>query len=71
MEPAELVRAVNVLARGEALLSPIVTRRLIAELASRPAAYTSSEPLSELTAREREVVALVVFAHEAGLVLPT
>lgn len=59
-EPAELVRAVELLARGEALLSPVLTRRLIAELASRPEpAYPSSDLLDELTAREREVVALV------------
>lgn len=59
MEPAEFVRAIDVLSRGEALLSPLVTRRLIAELASRPEPYTSRELLDELTAREREVVALV------------
>jgi DNA-binding NarL/FixJ family response regulator len=59
-EPAELVRAVEALARGEALLSPSLTRRLIAELASRPEpASPSPELLDELTAREREVVALV------------
>lgn len=59
MDPAELARAVNVLSRGEALLSPLVTHRLIAELVSRPEPYTSSELLDGLTAREREVVALV------------
>jgi DNA-binding NarL/FixJ family response regulator len=59
-EPAELVRAVETLARGEALLSPTVTRHLIAELASRPEpASPSPDLLDELTAREREVVALV------------
>lgn len=59
-EPAELVRTVEALARGEAVLSPRLTRRLIAELASRPEpACPSSELLDELTAREREVVALV------------
>jgi DNA-binding NarL/FixJ family response regulator len=59
-EPAELVRAVEVLARGEALLAPSLTRRLIDELASRPdARLPASELLDELTAREREVVALV------------
>src|SRR3954454_13166839 len=35
-EPAELVRAVETLARGEALLSPRLTRRLLTELASHP-----------------------------------
>jgi DNA-binding NarL/FixJ family response regulator len=58
-EPAELVRAVDVLSRGEALLSPLVARRLLDEIASRPGPYTRSELLDELTAREREVVALV------------
>jgi DNA-binding NarL/FixJ family response regulator len=59
-EPAELVRAVELLASGEALLSPLLTRRLIAEFASRPEpACPRSDLLDELTAREREVVALV------------
>jgi DNA-binding NarL/FixJ family response regulator len=59
-EPAEFVRAVELLARGEALVSPLLTRRLIAELASRPEPECpSSDLLDELTAREREVVALV------------
>ena len=59
-EPAELVQAVEALARGDALLSPALTRRLIAELASRPEPECPSlELIEELTAREREVVALV------------
>jgi DNA-binding NarL/FixJ family response regulator len=59
-EPAELVRAVGVLARGEALLSPSLTRHVIAELASRPEPPDPSpELLDELTDREREVVAQV------------
>jgi DNA-binding NarL/FixJ family response regulator len=59
-EPTELARAVGLLAQGEALLSPTVARRLIAEIASRPEpSAPSSELLEELTAREREVVALV------------
>jgi DNA-binding NarL/FixJ family response regulator len=59
-EPAELVRALDALAKGGALLSPSFTRRLIDELASRPApAYHNSEVLDELSAREREVLALV------------
>jgi DNA-binding NarL/FixJ family response regulator len=59
-EPAELVRAVGLLARGEALLSPGLTRRLIAELNSRPQpTLPSSHLLEELTPREREVVTLV------------
>jgi DNA-binding NarL/FixJ family response regulator len=59
-EPAELVSAVESLARGEALLPPTVTRHLIAELANRSEPpSTSHDLLDELTAREREVVALV------------
>jgi DNA-binding NarL/FixJ family response regulator len=59
-EPTELIRAVELLARGEALLSPPLTRRLISELASRPEPrLPNSDLLDELTAREREVVSLV------------
>ena len=59
-QPAELVRAVRVVAGGEALLSPGVTRRLIAEFASRPArAGATPSEMAVLTDREREVVALV------------
>jgi DNA-binding NarL/FixJ family response regulator len=61
-EPAELIRAVRVVADGEALLSPGVTRRLISAFAERPAAATvepDSRVADLLTAREREVVALV------------
>jgi DNA-binding NarL/FixJ family response regulator len=59
-EPAELIQAVRVVARGEALLSPSVTRRLITDLASGPdrTAPTGRE-LDSLTDREREVMALV------------
>jgi DNA-binding NarL/FixJ family response regulator len=59
-EPAELVHAVEALARGEPLLSPPLARRLIAELASRPdPSSPSTDMVDELTAREREVVTLV------------
>jgi DNA-binding NarL/FixJ family response regulator len=58
-EPAEFVRAIELLARGDALLSPSLTRRLIAELASVPdPQLPNSDLLDELTPREREVVAL-------------
>jgi DNA-binding NarL/FixJ family response regulator len=51
---------VRAVARGEALLSRGVTRRLIAEIASQPDPYRASpEELEDLTAREREVMALV------------
>jgi DNA-binding NarL/FixJ family response regulator len=57
---AELVQAVRVVADGDALLSPSITRRLIAEIASQPDPdRPTPERLEDLTAREREVVALV------------
>jgi DNA-binding NarL/FixJ family response regulator len=59
-EPAELVSAVQLLAQGEALVSPSLTRRLITELVTRPDPHLPhSDLLDELTAREREVTALV------------
>lgn len=58
-EPADLVRAVRVVADGDALLSPGVTRRLIDEFASRAKQVPNSAMLSELTDREREVMSLV------------
>src|SRR5581483_2960575 len=59
-EPAELLQAVRVVARGDALLSPSVTRRLITDLARRPAAPPPSDQLlAGLTDREREVLTLV------------
>jgi DNA-binding NarL/FixJ family response regulator len=58
-EPAELIQAVRVVAEGEALLSPSVTKRLIAEYASRAKEPAAADGLDELTDREREVVALV------------
>jgi len=58
-EPADLVRAVRVAAAGEALLSPSVTRRLVAEFASRAKDPPAATALDGLTEREREVMALV------------
>lgn len=59
-DPTDLLQAVRVLARGDALLAPSVTRRVIAELTSRPQRDRATpEQLEELTAREREVMALV------------
>jgi DNA-binding NarL/FixJ family response regulator len=58
-EPAELLRAVRAVVAGDALLSPGVTRRLIAEFASRAKTPVGLPDLRELTDREREVVALV------------
>jgi DNA-binding NarL/FixJ family response regulator len=58
-EPDELLQAVRVVAGGEALLSPSITRRLIEEFAAHAKEPQPSEGLEELTAREREVMALV------------
>ncbi len=60
-EPAELIRAVRVVAAGDALLSPGVTRRLIAAFTDTPAetAAPDARIADLLTVREREVVALV------------
>jgi len=60
VEPADLVAAVRVVAAGEALLAPRLTRRLIEAFVagSRPAA-PDTEGLDRLTPREREVLALV------------
>jgi DNA-binding NarL/FixJ family response regulator len=57
--PADLIEAIQVVAGGDALLSPGVTRRLIAEFASRAKLPPRSTTLDELTDREREVMALV------------
>jgi DNA-binding NarL/FixJ family response regulator len=58
--PEELVRAIRVVAEGEALLAPSVTRRLLEEFANRPApAADRSAALAQLTARELEVLKLV------------
>ncbi|MCC9310140.1 response regulator transcription factor [Kitasatospora sp. RB6PN24] len=60
-EPADLLRAVRVVAAGDALLSPGVTRRLIGEFAARSKAPAASAgpSLDVLTDREREVLTLV------------
>ena len=58
-EPAELLRGVRAVAGGDALLSPGVTRRLIAEFATRSRQSGGPELLAPLTQREREVVSLV------------
>jgi DNA-binding NarL/FixJ family response regulator len=58
-EPADLVAGVRLVAGGDALLSPGVTRTLIAEFAHRSTQPPGSDLLDELTAREREVTELV------------
>jgi DNA-binding NarL/FixJ family response regulator len=58
-EPVDLLAAVRLVASGEGLLSPSVTRRVIEEFASRAKEPPPAGPLDELTEREREVMALV------------
>ncbi|MCX5561629.1 response regulator transcription factor [Streptomyces sp. NBC_00038] len=58
-EPEELLQAVRVAVRGDALISPSVTRRLIAEFAGRVKGPRPDPRLDALTAREREVMQLV------------
>ncbi len=58
-EPADLTRAVRVTAAGDAMLSPGVTQRLVAEYARRSREPAQTVDVGALTDREREVVALV------------
>src|SRR4030088_830426 len=60
-EPADLVQAIRVVAGGESLLAPSVTRRLMDTYVSRPQPSTKAEHegLSDLTTREREVFTLI------------
>ena len=59
-KPAEMLRAIRLVAEGEALLSPSVTRRVVREFATRPSRARKPHPrLDTLTDRETEVVALV------------
>ena len=61
-DPFELLRAVRLVAAGEALMSPAATRRLIEEFAAWPRRRRSApDQLDELTSREREVMALAAF----------
>ena len=58
--PEELLAAVHTVAAGDALLSPSVTRTVIARMAHQPTPdLTGSDRLEELTPREREVLALI------------
>lgn len=59
MEPEDLLHGVRVAARGDALLSPALTRKLILEYVSRPAGGRHGDALRDLTRREREVLTLV------------
>jgi DNA-binding NarL/FixJ family response regulator len=58
-EPEELLRAVRVVHDGDALLSPSVTRRIMAQLALQSRATAAPASLANITEREREVLRLV------------
>ncbi len=58
-EPADMLRAVRLVAAGESLLSPSVTRRVIESFTSRSALRRPHPRLAELTEREREVLSLI------------
>jgi DNA-binding NarL/FixJ family response regulator len=61
-DPVELLKAVRLVAAGEALISPAATRRLIEEFAAWPERRRSApDQLDELTDREREVMALAAY----------
>ena len=57
--PEELLAAIHTVAAGDSLLSPSVTRTVIARMARQPTPEIGSGPLDELTPREREVLELV------------
>jgi DNA-binding NarL/FixJ family response regulator len=58
-EPIDLIRGIQAVARGDALLSPGVTRRLLAKFAALPSKTGPVPDLGVLTEREREVMVLV------------
>jgi DNA-binding NarL/FixJ family response regulator len=58
-EPADMLRAIRLVAAGESLLSPSVTRRVIESFATRSPILKKHPQLSELTDREREVLTLI------------
>jgi DNA-binding NarL/FixJ family response regulator len=57
--PADLLAAVRVVAAGDALLAPSITRRLIEDFVRRPIAQLADPRLDQLTGREREVLTAV------------
>ena len=57
--PEDLLAAVHVLARGDALLDPAITRAVIEQFARKPVRMNLAGKLEQLTAREREVLELL------------
>jgi len=70
--PVDLITAVRVVAAGDALISPKITRRLIAEFAARsPEPGAASAVLDQLTGREREVLEVVAKGHSNAEIAAT
>jgi DNA-binding NarL/FixJ family response regulator len=63
LPPEELISAIRVAARGDALIDPSVTQRLVARFATSIAPTATAPRLDQLTAREHEVLLLVAAAH--------
>jgi DNA-binding NarL/FixJ family response regulator len=64
--PESLLEAIRVVAAGEALLAPSVTRRIVEEFARRPAMAAVSSEMKRLTEREVEVLALIARGRSNG-----
>ena len=64
--PRELLRAIEVVAGGDAMISPNITRRLISEFAARRDPADPPAALSELTDREHEILRLVAHGLSNG-----
>src|SRR5262249_40320674 len=69
-EPADLLHGIRVAARGDALLSPTITRRLIPEYLSRPSAPSTRAGLAALPTRDREVAALAARGLSTAEIAP-
>jgi len=66
-EPDQLIEAIRVIAQGDALIAPSITRRLVREFASRPSiSRLNPTALHVLTEREREILGLVAHGLSNG-----